>query len=82
MIGSFESRIWGDEQDPAGRYNAGLDRKRRASADDPCLAGARAGEDYQRPARGLGSSALSVVQAIEQAVRIPLVLIQSPERQR
>ena len=42
---------------------AGRDRVRGAVADDPRLAGAGAGEDDERPARGRGSLALLVVQA-------------------
>ena len=50
------------EQDPARRDDAGRDRIRRAAADDARLARARAGEDHQRAARGLGGRALSLVQ--------------------
>ncbi len=58
-----------DEQDLARRDDAGLDRVRRAAADDARLARAGAGEDDERPAGDLGSRALGVVQVMQQ--RLP-----------
>ncbi len=58
-----------DQQDLAGRDSAGLDRVRRAPADDPRLARAGAGEDHQRPARDVDGFSLGLVQVIEKLVR-------------
>ena len=53
---------------------AGLDRVRRAPADDARLARARAGEDHERPARGLDGRALGVVEVSQRRLRFSVRL--------
>src|SRR5213075_795891 len=59
-----------DDQRLVRRHDVRGDRVRRASADDPGLAGARAGEDRDRPAGGENRLALLRVEVVEERLRV------------